>query len=482
MAIDLLQMMSSTVGQSLVSQAGRFLGVSDASMKSAVDTALPALLGGVMQKASTPSGASDLMKLLNTPGLDPSITSNLGAYLGGGEKTSSLLSMGTGLLSSLFGDKQGNLITTIGSMLGMKSSTAANLMALAAPMALGFLKNHVAQNRLDAGGLATLLAGQSDFLESKLDSRITSALGFGSIGGFLSSLTGGAGRTAEAVGTAASRAYDAVGGAAGRAADAAGTFGRDTALAATGAAGAARTGPARWLPWLILGAIALLLLSQLRYCGEPATRKVGETVSDAAKATTEATRKAGETVGDAAQAATDAARKAGETVADAAKSTAAAGAGARIVPAAIRTFELPNGVKVDATDGGFVATLIAYLSSKDAALGKGYSLDEVHFDTGSATLKPESQKQLEQLAMVLKAFPAAAISIEGHTDSTGDAAANNALSAQRAAAVEKALKGLGVEDARITSEGHGSDKPIASNDTEDGRNQNRRVDVVVTNR
>jgi OmpA-OmpF porin, OOP family len=309
-----------------------------------------------------------------------------------------------------------------------------------------------------------LLAGQSDFLESKLDSRITSALGFGSIGGFLSSLTGGAGRTADAVGTAASRAYGAVGGAAGRAADAAGTFGRDAALAATGAAGAARTGLARWLPWLILGAIALLLLSQLRYCGEPATRKVGETVSDAAKATTEA------------------ARKAGETVADAAKSTAAAGAGARIVPAAIRTFELPNGVKVDATDGGVVATLIAYLSSKDAALGKGYSLDEVHFDTGSATLKPESQKQLEQLAMVLKAFPSAAISVEGHTDSTGDAAANNALSAQRAAAVEKALKGLGVEDARIASAGHGSDKPIASNDTEDGRNQNRRVEVVVMKR
>jgi outer membrane protein OmpA-like peptidoglycan-associated protein len=464
MAIDLLQMMSSTVGQSLVSQAGKFLGVSDATMKSAVDTALPALLGGVMQKASTPSGTSDLMKLLNTPGLDPSVTSNLGAYLGGGEKTNSLLSMGSGLLSSLFGDKQGSLISTIASMLGMKSTAASNLMALAAPMALGFLKNHVTQNRLDAGGLATLLAGQSDFLKSKLDSRITGALGFGSIGSFLSSLTGTAGGAAEAVGTAAGRAYDAVGGAAGRVADTAGAFGRDAASAATGAVGAARSGLARWLPWLILGAIALILLPQLRYCGEPATRKIGDTVGDAAKATTEAARKAGETVGDAA------------------KATAAAGASARIVPTAIKTFELPNGVKIDATDGGFMATLIAYLSSKDAALGKGYSLDDVHFDTASATLKPESQKQLEQLAVVLKAFPAVAVSVEGHTDSTGDAAANNALSAQRAAAVEKALKDLGVEDARITSAGHGSDKPIASNDTEDGRNQNRRVEVVVMKR
>jgi OmpA-OmpF porin, OOP family len=472
MAIDLLQMMSGTVGQSLVSQAGKFLGVPDATMKSAVDTALPALLGGVMQKASTPWGASDLMKLLSTPELDPSVTSNLGAYLGGGEKTSSLLSMGNGLLSSLFGDKVGNLINTIGSITGLKSSAASNLMALAALMAMGFLKNHVTQNRLDAGGLASLLTGQADFLKSKLDSRITGALGFGSIGGFLSSLTGTAGRTAEAVGTAAGRAYDAVGtatgraydalgGAAGRAVDTASALGRDAASASS----AARSGLSRWLPWLILGAIAVLLLSQLRYCGEPVTRKVGDTVGDAGKAATQAARQAGETVGDPAKA-----------------TTAAAGASARIVTTAIKTFELPNGVKVDATDGGVVATLIAYLSSKDAALGKGYSLDEVQFDAGSATLKPESQKQLEQLAVVLKAFPAAAVSVEGHTDSTGDAATNNALSAQRAAAVEKALKGMGVEDARITSAGHGSDKPIASNDTKDGRTQNRRVEVVVVKR
>jgi outer membrane protein OmpA-like peptidoglycan-associated protein len=428
-----------------------FLGASESSMKGAVGAALPALLGGVMQKASTPSGAAELMKLLNTPGLDAGIAGNLGSYLGGGKKTSGLLSMGSGLLSSLFGDKLGSLINTIASTFGLKSASASNLMALAAPMVLGFLKTQVSQNRLDAKGLASLLAGQAEFLKPRLDSRITSALGFASPMAFLSGLAGSAGRAADAAGAAVGRAADSVGAAAGRAYDTAGAYG-------TAAAAATRPVFLRWLPWIILGAIALILLPQLQYCGEQATKKVGDTVGDAAKAT--------------GQAAKDAAR----ATADAAK------AGATVVTKAIKSFTLPNGVKIDATDGGFVAQLVAFLSSKEAALGQGFSFDEVYFDTGSATIRPESTKQLEHVAVVLKAFPQAAIRVEGHTDNTGDAVVNKQLSSERAAAVEKALKGLGVPDTQISSVGYGLEKPIASNDSDEGRARNRRVDVVVLKR
>jgi outer membrane protein OmpA-like peptidoglycan-associated protein len=193
------------------------------------------------------------------------------------------------------------------------------------------------------------------------------------------------------------------------------------------------------LPWIILAAIALILLPQLQHCGEPATKKVGDTVGEAAKAGT-------------------------------------------VVTKAIKSFTLPNGMKVDAADGGFVSQLVAFLSSRDATLGQGFSLDEVFFDTGSANLKPESTKQLEHVAVILKAFPQAAIRIEGHTDNTGDAVMNKQLSSERAAAVEKALRGLGVEEVRITSVGYGLEKPITSNDSEDGRARNRRVDVVVVKR
>jgi OOP family OmpA-OmpF porin len=458
MATNLLEMMSSAIGPQLVGQAGRFLGASESTMQSAVDAALPALLGGLMQKGSTASGAATLMSLLNTPGLDTGIVGNLGSSLGGGEKTNALLKLGGSLLPGIFGDRTGSLVNSIGAISGLSSSSASNFMALLVAMVLGFLKKHVTQNRLDGGALANLLAGQGDFLKAKLDSRVASALGFASPMAFLSSLTGAAGRAADTAGAAVGRAADTVGAAAGRAAGAAGAFGTAAVSAGGAAAAEGRSWLSRWWPWLLIAAAALILLPQLFDRGQDAAKKVGDTVGEAAKATTQA-------AADAAKATTDAAR-----------------AGGAIVAKAVKTFELPNGVKIDVTDGGFMATLIAFLNSKDAALGKGYSFDEVFFDTGSATLKPESTKQLEQLAAVLKAYPAVAISVEGHTDNTGDAAINKTLSAERAAAVEKALATLGVPNAQISSTGYGPGKPVASNDTEDGRAQNRRVEVVVTKR
>jgi len=469
MATNLLEMMSSAIGPQLVGQAGRFLGASESTMQSAVDAALPALLGGLMQKGSTASGAATLMSLLNTPGLDAGIVGNLGSSLGGGEKTNALLKLGGSLLPGIFGDRTGSLVNSIGAISGLSSSSAPNFMALLVAMVLGFLKKHVTQNKLDGGALANLLAGQGDFLKAKLDSRVASALGFASPMAFLSSLTGAAGRATDAAGAAVGRAAATVGAAAGRAAGAAGAFGTAAVSAGGAAAAEGRSWLSRWWPWLVIAAAALILLPQLFDRGQDAAKKVGDTVGEAAKATT--------------QAAADAAKATTQAAADAAKGTTdAARAGGAIVAKGVKTFELPNGVKIDVTDGGFMATLIAFLNSKDAALGKGYSFDEVFFDTGSATLKPESTKQLEQLAAVLKAYPGVAISVEGHTDNTGDAAINKTLSAERAAAVQKALATLGVPDARITSSGFGPGKPVASNDTEDGRAQNRRVEVVVTKR
>ena len=458
MAINLLEMMSSAIGPQLVGQAGRFLGASESTMQSAVDAALPALLGGLMQKGSTVSGAATLMSLLNTPGLDTGMLGNLGSFLGGGEKTNALLKLGGSLLPGVFGDRTGSLVNSVGAISGLSSSSASNVMALVVAMVLAFLKKHVTQNKLDGGALANLLAGQGDFLKAKLDGRVASALGFASPTAFLSSLTGVAGRATDTVGAAASRA-----------AGAAGAYGTAAVSAGGAAVAEGRSWFARWWPWLVVAAAALILLPQLFDRGQDAAKKVGDTVGEAAKATT--------------QAATDAATATTQAAADAARATAdAARTGGAIVTKAVKTFELPNGVKIDVTDGGFMARLIASLNSKDAALGKGYSFDEVFFDTGSATLKPESMKQLEQLAAVLKAYPAVAISVEGHTDNSGDAAANKALSAERAAAVQKALATLGVPDARITSTGFGPGKPVASNDTEDGRAQNRRVEVVVVKR
>lgn len=102
----------------------------------------------------------------------------------------------------------------------------------------------------------------------------------------------------------------------------------------------------------------------------------------------------------------------------------------------------------------------------------------IYFDTGEATLKPESKPTLDQITALLKASPKLALVVAGHTDSTGDYAANLGLSERRATAVVAALVKAGVAPARLTAFGAGMAAPAARNDDEVGRAKNRRVELV----
>jgi outer membrane protein OmpA-like peptidoglycan-associated protein len=102
----------------------------------------------------------------------------------------------------------------------------------------------------------------------------------------------------------------------------------------------------------------------------------------------------------------------------------------------------------------------------------------IHFDTGKATIKPESQPVIAQIVEMLRSTPDLAIGVEGHTDNVGTAPANKTLSNQRAAAVVAAIVKQGVEAKRLSASGFGQEKPIADNKTEEGRAKNRRVELV----
>ncbi len=106
--------------------------------------------------------------------------------------------------------------------------------------------------------------------------------------------------------------------------------------------------------------------------------------------------------------------------------------------------------------------------------------EKVQFDTGKATIRPESDKLLDDVASVLKEHPEIkSVVIEGHTDSSGSAATNRRLSQARADAVMKAIVARGVEKARLSAKGFGPSKPVASNDTPEGREANRRVEISI---
>lgn len=102
------------------------------------------------------------------------------------------------------------------------------------------------------------------------------------------------------------------------------------------------------------------------------------------------------------------------------------------------------------------------------------------FDSGKADLKPEGRAKLDQLASQLREVNYDAISVTGHTDNVGAAAANQRLSERRAEAVKAYLASRGVDAAKIRTSGRGLSAPVADNKTPQGRARNRRVDVEIS--
>lgn len=156
------------------------------------------------------------------------------------------------------------------------------------------------------------------------------------------------------------------------------------------------------------------------------------------------------------------------------------------VPGAVGTsgfvrHELPGGAKLQFPPNGTEARLLAYIQRSGPALKEDwFEFDRLNFETASSVLRSDSREQLSNVAAILKAYPAAAVKIGGYTDNTGDPAANLELSRKRAEAVRDQLRDMGVDSSRLAAEGYGEQHPIATNDTAEGRMQNRRVAIRVT--
>jgi outer membrane protein OmpA-like peptidoglycan-associated protein len=106
------------------------------------------------------------------------------------------------------------------------------------------------------------------------------------------------------------------------------------------------------------------------------------------------------------------------------------------------------------------------------------AIRDILFDTGKATIQPSSAATLTMIADMLNANPDLALEIQGHTDNVGTAAANLALSRERAASVKAALLKAGIAGERLATAGFGDTQPVADNGSDDGRARNRRVELV----
>jgi OmpA-OmpF porin, OOP family len=156
-----------------------------------------------------------------------------------------------------------------------------------------------------------------------------------------------------------------------------------------------------------------------------------------------------------------------------------------VVPSTLKGFVvrmLPDNVSLNIPPNGIEARLLAFIQDPTKAVEPAtwFEFDRLVFDTDSATLRPESQEQLGNIAAILKAYPNVHIKIGGYTDNSGDAQHNLTLSQDRANGVEDQLVALGISPDRLEAQGYGEQFPVADNSTEEGRAKNRRVSVRVT--
>ena len=120
------------------------------------------------------------------------------------------------------------------------------------------------------------------------------------------------------------------------------------------------------------------------------------------------------------------------------------------------------------------------LAATKSDRGLVITMNDVLFDSGSATLRPGGRRLVARMAHFLREYPERTLAIEGFTDSAGDDLYNQQLSERRAAAVQIAMMEEGIEGSRILVRGYGEAFPVASNDTAEGRQRNRRVEMVIS--
>jgi outer membrane protein OmpA-like peptidoglycan-associated protein len=186
------------------------------------------------------------------------------------------------------------------------------------------------------------------------------------------------------------------------------------------------------------------------------------------------------------QAQSEAAKAQAETAANQAASTAAISAAqadaqqARIAAANAQQNENQANSEKAAMRAKLSEQLNSVLQTRDSARGLIVNMSDVLFDTGKFTLKPGAREKLAKVAGILIAYPGLNIEVDGYTDNVGGDAMNQKLSENRAGAVRDYLVQQGVTTNSVSSKGFGNTLPVASNDNSAGRQENRRVELVVS--
>lgn len=165
MSLNLLDTLTGVFNNDLISKAASALGESEGSISKTVSAAVPSLLSGILNTAKS-DGAANLMKLAGQAN-DSGILDNIGSLFGG-SNSSSLLNMGSSLLSNLMGNKAMGLTSLISAFTGSKQSTTNSILSAIAPIALSYIGKQIISNKWSASGLMDWLTGQKNQINNAI--------------------------------------------------------------------------------------------------------------------------------------------------------------------------------------------------------------------------------------------------------------------------------------------------------------------------
>ncbi len=165
---NLLDLVKDQIGSAVMGKIANVIGINDREANSAVDAFIPALLSGVMNNTKTEEDAGGLLDLISSNNLGDGILDNLGDLLGGGDKTSSFLSLGSSLLSGIFGRNESGFINSILSLTGLGKGNSSKLLSILAPIALSVIGRMVKSKGLNAGSLLSLFRNEKSAVRAAL--------------------------------------------------------------------------------------------------------------------------------------------------------------------------------------------------------------------------------------------------------------------------------------------------------------------------
>lgn len=495
MSANLLELAKGYLTNEVVEKASSFLGEDSSKTKSAFEHMLPALMGGMLSKGNDKNGAAELFNMVSKPEFGGGLLGNLGGLFSQGESSSKTLDLGGQLLGSLFGNKLGGMTDLISAASGLKSGSTSSLMKLGLPILMSVIGKKVKTDGLGLDGFMKLLGGQQEFVQKAAPAgfmdKMLGTLGVGSLGAAAVSAVSGIGNKAGDVAGSVSKSVSDTAHSAKSTATNVANSAKATVSGGGNNNNKKKGGLARILPLLlVLGALVLAFLA-FQKCGGKAKEGLDATVGaakDGVTAVGDVAKDGVNAVGDAAKDGLDATVGAVEDLGDAVYS-----GGKDLIGKTAKGFEhlgsfvgrkLKGGVELVIPSKGGEAQMLDFIEGKDNVSDdktQGWiNLRRVLFQTGSANLDAKSKAQIDNIVAIMKAYPNIHLKVGGYTDNVGNPANNLKLSDARAKAVMTEIVKNGIDASRLDAEGYGEQHPVADNNTEEGKQLNRRVAVRIT--